>query len=205
MKQLAEIKIGPVLSYFMKKLDLNDQALANETGVPLPTIARLRRGKDVNPTATTLRPLADFFNITVGQLLGDEPIDDSSPVKQMQQTLPVLEWEQVNQELNKPANEYVAIKQQVSAQAFALVMNATTQNVLFQRGTLLIIDPAIAPVDGDFVLITEAGAAPAIKQILIDGKDKYSKSINPEISAIRLLTAEDKIIGIVLEARHSFK
>lgn len=42
-------------------------------------ISSLRRAERINPKATTLRALADFFNVSVGYLLGEDEATETSP------------------------------------------------------------------------------------------------------------------------------
>lgn len=58
----------------MNECELDDVVLSKHTGVPYTTIARLRNSPNSNPTSSTLRPIAQFFDITIDQLLGDHPL-----------------------------------------------------------------------------------------------------------------------------------
>lgn len=48
--------------------------LAEKTGVPQPTITRILNGQSLDPDTETLRPLADYFKVTVGQMRGEDPL-----------------------------------------------------------------------------------------------------------------------------------
>lgn len=49
---------------------VSQYALAKKTGVPQPTINRILKGGSADPRSETVRPLADFFNISPEELRG---------------------------------------------------------------------------------------------------------------------------------------
>lgn len=68
---LAELMAAEVDSRG-KALSANQLAL--KSGIPQPTITRILNGESLDPDTATLRPLAEYFSVTVGQLRGEEPI-----------------------------------------------------------------------------------------------------------------------------------
>ena len=61
-------------SDLLKKYNLNALELEQLTGVPASTIYRLLKDKSGNPTIDILKKLSSFFQITVSQLIGEDPI-----------------------------------------------------------------------------------------------------------------------------------
>lgn len=59
------------LRYLIKKYKIDNETLAKCTGLSLATIASLRTRSN-NPTVLTLQPLADFFNLTIDQLINHD-------------------------------------------------------------------------------------------------------------------------------------
>ena len=53
---------------------VSDNKLWELTGIPQTTISRLKAGKIKSPSIELLAKLADYFNISVSQLIGDEPL-----------------------------------------------------------------------------------------------------------------------------------
>ena len=66
------------ISKTLKKLiadhKLNTMELARRTGIGQPVIYRLISGETDNPKIATLCALADYFGISVNQLIGETPI-----------------------------------------------------------------------------------------------------------------------------------
>jgi len=63
------------LRALMSLRGISENRLATETGVPQPTIHRVTSGKARDPRDGTLRPLANFFGVTVEQLRTGEGLD----------------------------------------------------------------------------------------------------------------------------------
>lgn len=53
------------LAYLMERADLNPNSLAVAAKVKQPTVFRILRGESSEPRDSTLRPLAEFFNVPV--------------------------------------------------------------------------------------------------------------------------------------------
>jgi transcriptional regulator with XRE-family HTH domain len=53
------------------------------TGVPLGTLQKLEDGHSSEPTAPVAKKLADFYELTVAQLLGLEPNGDDTPATEV--------------------------------------------------------------------------------------------------------------------------
>jgi transcriptional regulator with XRE-family HTH domain len=58
----------------MSKKGITSAALARKVGVTQPVIFRLMKGETENPHILTLKPLADFFTVSIEQLLGIVPL-----------------------------------------------------------------------------------------------------------------------------------
>lgn len=63
-----------------RKNHISENELERQTGVPQPTINRILKGESKEPKQRTLQRLADFFEVTVPQLRGEEPLDSAPAV-----------------------------------------------------------------------------------------------------------------------------
>lgn len=68
------MSIARILTELMARERLSDNDLAARTGVPQPTISRIKSGDSRDPRDSTLRPLAEYFRISLSQLRGDVPL-----------------------------------------------------------------------------------------------------------------------------------
>ena len=66
--------VSEILTKLMARQQLTDNELADRVGIPQPTISRIKNGDSRDPRDTTLRPLADYFGLTISQLRGDMPL-----------------------------------------------------------------------------------------------------------------------------------
>lgn len=63
-----------VLRELMQAKRINQRELSEATGIPQSTISRILNRKILEPTEPQIKPLADFFGITPGQLRGYDPL-----------------------------------------------------------------------------------------------------------------------------------
>ncbi len=214
-------RLSEVLNQLMTECDVDGVRLSKNTGVPVTTINRLRKGDPANnPTLTTLVPLAEFFMITVSQLIGDTPLSTSrmggehKPNVMAWKSIPHLTWAQAGQWLDhkeiveSEIHKWTATDIAISDHAFAMTMEGDSMYPRFPEGTLFIIEPAQQVSNRDFVVILPSNhSKPLFKQVLIDGSDYYIKSLNKDFKEIKkiLLNENHKIIGVMVQARTEFK
>lgn len=59
----------------------NQNEIQRQSGMHQPTLQRILSGKTKDPRDSTIKPLADFFGVSIPQLRGYEPLDDSMLVQ----------------------------------------------------------------------------------------------------------------------------
>ena len=211
----------PKLSQILKKLlfdkEMKPVDLARELDIPQPTIHRLVTGKSTRPYKSSLKPIADYFSLSIEQLVGEEPLDGSSAeTKKLLkpsgiQTIPLIEWEDIQNldQLNADQiKKEVAVTNNLSEHSFALIMMDTSMAPAFQRDSILIFDPSINHKDRSFVLVKlKDSHSYVFRQLLIDLDHKYLKPLNPDLSSfqMRLLNNEDEIIACLVESRFNYQ
>lgn len=208
--------LSEVLTFLMLECDIDDGALSKETGIPVSTITRMRLNSDANPTASTLRPLAKFFSISISQLLGDEPLDQNrlpgmhNPSFFTESKLPIITWDLVIDWINNNSEKlsgkffkWLSTEKEVGERCFALPILSDHFGLAFRKASIVMLDPHRTPIDGDLVLTKKLETnSLALKQLFIDDDDTFIKSLNPEIKNIKLLSKYE-IIGVVFETRFS--
>src|SRR5690606_5355502 len=81
-------KISQILNHLMADRKIRVAELARRINLPQPTVHRIATGVCEHPHLSSLKPIADFFSITIEQLKGHAPIswiDRASKV-------PLLTW-----------------------------------------------------------------------------------------------------------------
>jgi transcriptional regulator with XRE-family HTH domain len=67
--------LAKVLTHLASKKGLTSSELARQTGIAQPVIYRLMTGVTENPQILTLKPIADYFEISIDQLLGSTSLN----------------------------------------------------------------------------------------------------------------------------------
>jgi len=68
------------LTTLMQKQNLSSSELARLTGITQPVIYRLMTGQTENPQIFTIKPIADYFGISIDQLMGFLPLQGPQPL-----------------------------------------------------------------------------------------------------------------------------
>lgn len=205
-------KLAITLKTLLDKSRLSESELARRTGICQPVIHRMASGETDNPKIETLRPIAKFFAITLDQLIGDEPLISKFPNSHVEQALAAVPLITLEEAISWPPksekasiSQYVPTDITISPHAYAIKLKNSTMYPMFPDGTLLIIEPNIAYQHKDFVIAQIQNEQQAtFKQLLVDGKEHYLKSVNNDYQPYQL-TKKDKILGIMLQARIDFR
>lgn len=196
-------KLSDNLNFLMAKARINASELARRTGLPASTINKIRSQDNANPTLLTLIPLANYFSMTISQLVGDEALSDS-PLPACR--LPLLAWEDAVfwPDINKENFSFLDIYHKYGENAYVLKVEEEDWEG-FTKDAFLIIDP-IAPVaHRDFVIVHRADQKnPSLKQIFYDEGHTYLK---PVMTGYKLTecTGQHKFLGVVMEYRKQLK
>ena len=195
------------LTRLIKEHGLSELELSRRTKVSQPVVNRLVSGKTPNPKISTLKSLADYFGISIDRLVGHDTSFDTSMLNPAQ-TIAVIPHITIEDAVHWPTRKSAPIKQmltdvRIGPNGFAIQLPDNAMSPQFPTGTMIIADPQADVNDHDFVIVQRAGSDHAsLKQLLIDGKDRYLKSINPDLKT-HPLTPNDRIVGVMLQARLS--
>ena len=170
------MSIRNVLSELLKKYNLNALELERLTGVPSSTIYRLLKDKDGNPTIEVLKKLSSFFQITVSQLIGEDPIG----CKQIPLVQPSDIFSFINSaQARKDELDSVPIDFPLSGKCFATLSQDNMMEPFILVNSIVIVDPERDITNKDFVLLIKSkDDKPIIRQIISDGDDFYLKILN---------------------------
>lgn len=174
---------------------------------------------NVNPTVSSLRPIASFFNISIDQLLGEQPLPSDrlpgthNPVIYATSLLPVIEWHEVQTYLNDQCTflkhkslKWISSEQEFSEKACAIIINTNSYGLFLKKNSLILVEPKKPIIDGGLSLfITNQKANILLRHVLIDGDKVYIRSINPEMKGVSLLPENFKFLGSVIEIRYAFQ
>src|SRR3990167_1930130 len=210
----ATMEIGNILNHLLTQFAISEAELGRVINVPRATINRIASGKTPDPRASTLQAIAQYFNVTIDQLVGKQPLFSNNNAQSIalaaaHTSLPVIEWEKtVNWETTlqtiKPDNyfDWILADPNIEIGKFALRVKGDSMWPQFQENTILIIDTAREQKNRDFVIVyVKKNDEVLFRQLIIEGKTKYLKAINDIFPTIQF-EARDKIIGTVIQTRN---
>lgn len=189
-------------------LDVKNLSLA--TGVPAATLARLKK-EGGNPTLSSIEPLLDFFRVDMDAFLYE---DFSSPEYQNRKKMgdlvhiSVYSLEDIAYG-RKNANvvQFIGAAGITGKDVFGVAINSDALAPVFQSNSIVIIDPNLKPVEGDYVLCNlgcNEEDVPVFRQIFMDGSDFYFKPINPGFGEMKHYESYN-LFGVIIKSIESYR
>lgn len=188
--------------------NLSEAELAHITGLPQPTLNHILQDKTKRPRRDCLSKLAEFFNISTQQLLGELPIA-SAQLPKGAHAIPLIRWTDITNFFEKPlsttAISTTLCDTHLSQNAFALKMNDCSMSPLFPEKTILIFDPTKAPYDRGYGLFELQNNTLVFRQIILDGTDMLIKALNPDLgNFIKRVDTHERLIAPLVQAKMEF-
>lgn len=203
-----------------KRLEKNLRMLLNEHGVsesevaqslniPVMTIRRIASGETTDPRISTLKLIADYFNVSIDSLIEDNNSKSISLMsKNMPQFVPILDWKTAAsiksiQEIDlKSWKEWYPIilcnQSPLSSDSFALE-SRPSMHPRFPMKTLFIIDQNESPVDGDIVLVKmNADGELSLRELIIDPPRWQLQPIVVGSETLFYNEKQHRIMGVII-------
>lgn len=195
------------LNMLMAKARLSSSELARQIGIPATTIKRIRNNEQSNPTITTLIPIAQYFSISLNQLIGNEDLISDKEAPIVLYKIPLLSWNECIHYSSLTDENYlkqIFTERNVSSKAFALIVEDNDLD-FFPKESILIIEPNQNPENGDYVVIGNIQHNVAsIRKYIIEIDRIYLKSLVAGLS-VSILTPEYKILGVIIQYKVELK
>jgi transcriptional regulator with XRE-family HTH domain len=154
---IDKMKLDTNLKLLIKKNGLNVLELARKTGIGQPFIHRIFSGETNDPKLSTVCTLADYFGITVNQLVGDAPLleEHFSGNLNAKKRIPVITWREaaIWPNTNIKNNEAIFTDIYLTENLYVLRVKDDAMRPIFNKNTLLVIDVSKKPKDGNFAVI----------------------------------------------------
>jgi len=204
-------RTGEILNSLIKNEKISESELARQTGIAQPIIHRIVHGQNVNPKIATLRPIANYFHITVSQLIGETAITNTPNLETdcSPQPIPLITWQDITlwsknkKELSNQCTKIITGLQNNNKALYATQINNSAMEPKFSKHTIIIVDPARTPANGDHVLVSLPSQMEVIfRQLLIEGKTHYLKSLNPAKTTI--FNSHDQYKGVIIQSIENF-
>ena len=205
-------KLCDNINLLMAEARVSADELARRTGLTSSTIKKIRNRYDPNPTLSTLVPLAQYFAVSLSQLVGDEPLPETR-IKGTYQTsleklrhIPLISWEESSHWPSTSDQKHTTIttENDYSESSYALIVEEDDWENL-AKGTALLIDPTLKADHRDFIIVHKEGQPiPTLKQAVFDEGQMYLKPVTKGYSVVKF-TPEHKILGVVIEYKRHLK
>lgn len=173
----------------------NVSEAARQIGIPQPTLFRILKG-DHNeaPKHETLAKVEIWTKYTTTQLQQPHLLIEGGVSRPLVLWVPLLTFEHAcnwrkNVDLVETGGlpELVPTTTKVGPYGFALIVTGDSMEPKFPAGTMLIIDPEVKPVSGNYVIAQLDGSGETIfKQLVVDGSRWYLRSLNPAYLPIQI-------------------
>ncbi len=173
------------------------------------TINKLKSGKNINPTIKTLNSLAKFFNITTGQLIGEQAISNNHLDKKFNNpdkitkitTLPLINWKEViswPSTINK-IHDICYHEFLLSSNSYAVTINTNDYDSIFKKNGVIIVDPSRPYQHGDYVVVSKTTKTnPSIKELIeVDG-EFYFKCLTSNVNIVTRMSSEYDVLGVIV-------
>ena len=192
--------------------NLSVSDLAKLVNIPQPTLHHILSGSTKSPRKKLLATLADFFSISIEQLIGKERLPNVIPKRIKQDlkisTVPIIQWDMIkkwpiNDIVDLNLNEIILDKK-VSDYSFGLIIKDASLEPMFPEEALLIFDFEKVPLDRSFVLThLRKDDNIVLNRLFIENNERYIKldKMDGNAKLIKLDLAFDRIIGTLIEVR----
>lgn len=206
------LTINKRLTELMKRKGMSMTELSQKAKIAIGTVQKLMTDPNCNPTLGSLEAICKVLNVSISELIGDEP-----NVKNLfGKPVPILEWSEISNnssfiekallDKNISSMEFVKTLTSVSEQSFGLKVQDNTFLPIFKQNSILIFDTHKALYHQCYVLVKLHNHDTIVfKQLIIDSPYQYLKSVNPLITDNLIkLEIQDKIIATLIEAKINY-
>jgi len=193
------------IEFLLRSQSLDIKNLSILTGVPAPSISRLKR-EGANPTIATLEPIANYFDIDIETLLYTNVSNSNyNSTRESVSEIPIYHLDDVCRN-DKIAIDYMGVHGvKGEHSAYGVRVPSESLKPVFNKGSLLIVDSSIKPQEGDYVLCsTGEDESPVFRQVFLDGRRMFFKPINP-LFGESSTEAKYNVLGVIVKSVEQFR
>lgn len=203
------IEISPIaknLTQLMLHKNISMVELAKDLALPVMTVRRLVLGETKDPRISTLKQLAEYFDVSLDSLLDEGELKSADQPSLPTCWLPVLSWEYLRAHPTVDSAHVIDAKvwqpvtlyqdQALSDRSFILPSLPHLHH-RFPAGTLFVIDPNVAPKDGDLLVLMMV-EEPAIKELQVDPPHWWLQPLSQQGESVVLDRDNHQIVGVVM-------
>lgn len=193
----------------MEHFKMSEADLCRGVSLPQTTINRLLTGQTCDPRISTLTILAQFFDVSLDQIIGKEKLVLNPSYHQAKgTTIPIIKWSNLQDwlstqnYLDEGFEDFIKTEKVLSAGSFAIKTPVACEPV-FGKDSLLIMNRLHGPesvLEGQIILIEISSGQYGLRQVLQEGTAYYLKRL---FAPFEVNAAESRNVfhACVVEAR----
>lgn len=199
---------GKIKETILKLMEYSDiktpKVLSNLSGIPYSVIEDVLLDKTTVPNINTLKKFANFFNVSVTQLLGFEEYQHLAPLTTEEINIPVFSSDMIqdfshsSREKLVPINHVRSFRKNNTNNIFAFVITTDSLRPDFSRDELLFIDAKELPRMNDFILAKVDGNTNIFECINIGTDFIYLKTAGT-FDAKKFNKSDVKFLGVIIQ------
>lgn len=185
--------------------------LENKTGIDSGNLSRLERGES-GPSSSSVLELCKAFGVSEGMLFSDENPADNRMLEFRR--IPILDSNFIpayaidHQIIEvKEYLRYIAVDKSCSYHSFAFVPDVASVRPTFEEGDVVIVDPVVKPMPGDFVVAVIPNSTVLFSRYRVTGETKDGKEhfdlvpMNDFYPVVNSLQEGITVVGTMVERR----
>lgn len=193
----------------LQEKDMTEAELSRKTGIPQPTLHKIMSGSTADPRISTLQAIANYFEISIDNLVTSNLELYKSDIKDHLQSVPIISWSDCLKgrdfyiELSSSNwSDWITIEYHTN-DIFGLISKPASEP-RFPKGSIFIIDPNANYQDGDLIIVQYPATDEAtIRELYFDGPTKLLIPLNAN-SETRQYNESIKIIGTLIQTRFTY-
>lgn len=196
-------RLSENLKYLIRNRNISTLELSSLLGLAYASV-HAAVNATANPTLESLVKMSEFFNISIGQLMGDTSITSPNFIH----TIPIINWSDILIFLNQGVDscqfkDNLIISSNLSESNMFAVHTNKKVSAIFPMGTILVfnkISTDLIHYDQRIVLTLTNDALLNIKTLFVEGSDIFLK--NPDLNIEpQKLTSNVRVIAFLHESR----
>lgn len=169
-----------------------------------------------SPSAKNLFDLSIALECDFAWLLNGGSESNVVPAKLNLRKVPLISyvqaglWTESCELIDSTGFEYIMASSDLSDRAFALTIKGDSMEPEFKEGDIVIIDPNVLPLPGEFVVAMNGEEEATFKKYRELGHDEYERlqfeliPLNPDYTTMSSLKQQIRIVGTMVE-HHIFR
>lgn len=193
-------------------LSLTQDDVAKKVGMTQQSYQAIESGQTKKPRF--LYEISVALQCDMAWLLGGKNVINVEPITlKNNHNVPIISyvqaglWTESCTMLDSTGYEYLQTDLELSANSFALKIKGQSMESEFIEGDMIIIDPSITPLPGEFVVAVNGEEEATFKKYRELGYDEHERMqfelvpLNPDYPKMNSLTQQIRIVGTMVEHR----